>query len=107
MYAELEIKNQVDFSNVLLASWEPSFLKAVLEVTPDPDQPNKKMSQVKLAELSGVAQKTISNLIAGRGKAQFESIQKVGSTLGIHFVADFNDSINNQKVLEAIKARYK
>lgn len=106
MYEELYIENQVDLSNVILARWESDFLNEVLKVTPDPDNPGKTISQDKLAKMAGLTQKTISNLAAGRGRVSWESVQRVGEALGLHFVADYNHTINNEKVLEAIKARY-
>lgn len=105
IYTELEIENQVDLSNVLLAKWDRDFLKELIAVTADPDTHKAPISQDKLAKIAKVSQKTISNLLDPKRDPAWSSVQKVGEALGVHFVADFNDSINNQTVLDAIKKR--
>lgn len=105
LYAELEIENQVDLSNVLLARWERSFLERLIEVTADPDTGKRPISQEKLAKKCGVSQKTISNLLDENKDPRWSSIQKVGEGLGIHFVADYSGSINNDAVLNELTKR--
>lgn len=105
IYCELEIPNQVDLSIVLLARWDRDFLKELIAATADPDTGKVPISQEKLAKLAGVSQKTISNLLDPSRDPAWSSVQKVGEALGLHFVADFNNSINNQVVLEAVKKR--
>ncbi|MBT9547653.1 MAG: helix-turn-helix transcriptional regulator [Candidatus Sericytochromatia bacterium] len=104
IYAGLEIENQVDLSKVILARWEREFLERLINETADPDTGKKPISQDRIAEIAGVSQKTISNLLNPSKDPRWSSVQKVGESFGIHFVADYSFSINNEAVLaEVIK----
>jgi len=105
IYAELEIENQVDLSKVILARWEREFLEKLIEATADPDTGKRPISQDKIAKIAGVSQKTVSNLLDPEKDPRWSSVQKVGKGLGIHFVADYSQSINNDAVLAEIVKR--
>jgi DNA-binding XRE family transcriptional regulator len=105
IYCDLEIENQVDLSKVLLAKWNTDFLARLISITADPETGKTPISQDQLAKLAGVSQKTISNLLNPDRDPAWSSVQKVGEALGVHFVADYSGSINNEVVLEQITKR--
>lgn len=106
IYCELEIENQVDLSKVLLAKWDTEFLARLIAITTDPESGKTPISQDQLAKLAGVSQKTVSNLLNAERDPAWSSVQKVGEALGVHFVADYSGSINNDVVLEQIMRKF-
>lgn len=112
------ISMELEEQNVILVRYEGSALKQLIDVVADPETGNTNMGQVRFAELckktalemgfekAKFSQKTISNYINEVYMPDNDNMEVMGKVLGVSFVSDWGKVINNQDVIDRLKALY-
>lgn len=102
---------------MILVRYESGVLGELLKIVADPETGKVGIGQVRFSELCKKAaedlgyspkfsQKTISNYINGVYSPDDEAQSVMGKVLGVSFVSDWSKSINNEHVLQMLKALY-
>lgn len=96
---------------LIYARFTPEFLTECLKYWVDPDTRRVGLSDDRFAQLCQLSRRTVYNYINPDkdGKYRYpdnEALMKMGRFLGVHFVADWSGQVNNDNVLQLIKAQH-
>ena len=91
---------------LILARYEREFLLELMNIWPDREKNVVGLTQLRLATLTGISLRSIASYCNKKDPVQPDrnSLNKLGKFFGIHWVEDYDNSINMTDLLERIKA---
>lgn len=94
------------YSQMVFVVFTPEFLKFCMDHYVDPDTKRIGISVRRLADLTGVSTKSVSNWLAGDKRPDEDGRLKLGRCFGFIFVHDWTNTLNNDLVMQIIKAQH-
>ena len=89
---------------LILARFEPWFLEELMKIWPDREKGKVGLTQGRLAQLCKLSQRAVAYYLSGERYPDSESLRKMGEFFGLHFVEDWDNSIDMQALLKRLKA---
>lgn len=89
---------------LILARFDKQFLKDLMKIWPDKTSGQVGITQKQLAEGTDLSLRAISSYISGESKPDRDALERLGRFFGLHFVIDWDNSLNMNELLERIKA---
>jgi predicted DNA-binding transcriptional regulator AlpA len=105
MLSTLEL-NELEASELIYARFEPEFVIELLEVWPDSEKGKSGLSEPRFAQLCGLSQGAVYKYLHQGRYPDDTALKKMGEFLGVYFVSDWDNHIDNQKILKLIKAQH-
>lgn len=89
---------------LILARFESWFLAELMAFWPDKEKGKTGLTQARLAQLCGLSQRGIAYYMSGERYPDSDALRKLGKFFGIHFVEDWDQTINLKDLLDKLKA---
>lgn len=90
---------------VVYARFTPEFVSELLDLIRDPENRSKTLSEPRFAQLCELSQKSIYNYLHKDRYPDSTALKKMGQFLGVYFVEDWDEHIDNGKILRLLKAQ--
>lgn len=100
------IENDLEATNLIYARFEPVFVLELIEVWPDKEKGKTGLSEPRFAQLCGLSQGAVYKYLHQNRYPDDTALKKMGSFFGVYFVSDWDNHIDNQKILNVIKAQH-
>lgn len=96
--------NLKETEGLILARFENEFLVELMKLWPDRERNRIGLTQKRLAELTGIGLRSIASYCNEGAQPDRVSLRKLGEFFGIHWVEDFDNSIDMSALLKRLKA---
>lgn len=101
------IDTELEALDLIYARFEPDFVIELLSIWPDPETGKSSLSEPRFASLCDLSQGAVYKYLHKDRYPDSTALRKMSEFFGIYFVEDYDNHIDNSKILKLIKAQHK